>query len=39
MDFTERIQRAIADGHLQRISSGKTEKIRYVTVIERQNAL
>lgn len=32
MEPTELIQRAIADGHLQLIASGKTEKIRYVAV-------
>ncbi|PPE65412.1 restriction endonuclease subunit M [Caldimonas caldifontis] len=32
MEPTELIQRAIADGHLQLITSGKTEKIRYVAV-------
>ncbi|RYE41449.1 MAG: restriction endonuclease subunit M [Hyphomicrobiales bacterium] len=30
MELNELIQRAIADGHLQLIVSGKTEKIRYV---------
>ncbi|WP_038167050.1 hypothetical protein, partial [Thiomonas sp. FB-6] len=32
MELTERIQRAVGDGHLQLITSGKTEKIRYVAV-------
>ncbi|MDK9691000.1 MAG: N-6 DNA methylase [Azospira sp.] len=32
METTEMIQRAINDGHLQLITSGKTEKIRYVAV-------
>lgn len=32
MDSTGFLQRAIKDGHLQLITSGKTEKIRYVTV-------
>ena len=32
MELTELIQRAIADGHLQLITSGKTAKIRYVAV-------
>jgi len=32
METTELIQRAIQDGHLQLITSGKTEKVRYVAV-------
>ena len=32
MESIKPIQRAFADGHLQLIASGKTEKIRYVTV-------
>ncbi len=32
METTELIQRAINDGHLQIITSGKTEKVRYVAV-------
>ena len=32
MELTELTQRAIADGRLQLITSGKTEKIRYVAV-------
>lgn len=32
MELTELTKRAIADGHLQLITSGKTEKIRYVAV-------
>ena len=32
METTDLIQRAIADGYLQLIISGKTEKIRYVAV-------
>ncbi|MCA3175718.1 MAG: restriction endonuclease subunit M [Burkholderiales bacterium] len=32
METTELIQRAIKDGHLQIIASGKTEKVRYVAV-------
>lgn len=31
-EFNELLQRAFADGHLQLITSGKTEKIRYVAV-------
>lgn len=31
-DFNEHLQRAFADGHLQLVTSGKTEKIRYVAV-------
>ncbi len=32
METTGLIQRAIEDGYLQIITSGKTEKIRYVAV-------
>lgn len=32
MEINDLVQRAIADGHLQLIASGKTEKIRYVAV-------
>lgn len=32
MELTELTQRAIAEGHLQLITSGKTEKVRYVAV-------
>jgi type I restriction enzyme M protein len=32
METTELIQRAIKDGRLQLIASGKTEKVRYVAV-------
>lgn len=31
-DFNKHLQRAFADGHLQLLTSGKTEKIRYVAV-------
>ena len=31
-DTQDLLQRAFADGHLQLITSGKTEKIRYVAV-------
>ncbi len=32
LEFNELLRRAFADGHLQLITSGKTEKIRYVAV-------
>ena len=37
MEDQDFLQRAFADGHLQLITSGRTEKIRYVAVNHAEN--